>query len=150
MYSLNIRDLHSVAIKSSLCLLFCTFLFACSSTKQVNTKSFSENSYFHTYGFTNDKLDDVQLNAVNEEVFQKTPRTDHQLMMALLNRPVSPDQAMMLAFEQERVNYSHYSSYYGVSVKGDKGTDEINYRTSNAYSNLIAQDINAVIITAPN
>lgn len=150
MYFLNTRNLHWVTIKNSLSLLFCTFLFACGSTKQVNTEIFSENGYFDTRGFTNEKFYDIKFNDMNKDIFQKVPRTDHQLMMTLLNRPVSEDQAMMIAFEQERVNYSHHSSYYGVTVKGDKSTDEINDRAGNVYSDLIAKDINAVMISAPN
>lgn len=98
----------------------------------------------------NEQFYDAQFALINKENHKYTHHSDHQLMMALLNRPVTADQAMMIAFEQERINYSDYFSSYGVEIKGDKNTDKSNYRADNSYTNLILQDINAVSITAPN
>jgi hypothetical protein len=70
--------------------------------------------------------------------------------MSLLNRPITADQAMMLAFEQDRADYSNSFSSYTVEIKGGKNTDESNYRADNPYTQLISQDVNAVNISAPN
>ena len=70
-------------------------------------------------------------------------------MMSLLNRPVTADQAMMLAFAQQRTyNQNAYSSY-AVEIKGAKSADGSERRTEHAYAKLISLDINAVSISAP-
>jgi len=75
--------------------------------------------------------------------------SDHQLMMALLNRPITADQAMMLAFAQQRTDKknSTVSLVNYIAIKGEKM--KVQQRPTNLYSTLIAKDINAIKIMAP-
>jgi len=148
MYSLNLSYLNLPTIKNSICLLFCLSLFACSSTEQVNNNYFIDNGY--SQGFVRENFSHTQFTPINENTIKKTMNSDHQLMMSLLNRPMTTDQAMMLAFEQDRAHYNNPFSNYAVEIKGDKGSDKSNSRAENAYTKLILQDINAVNISAPN
>jgi hypothetical protein len=71
-------------------------------------------------------------------------------MMSLLNRPITADQVMMLAFAQERANDTNNFANYvnnAVMIKGDKTSDNSSGRTEYVYAQLISQDINAVSIT---
>lgn len=152
MCSLNLSYLNLSTIKKSISLLFCLSLFACSSTEQVNYAT-SNNNFFddgYSRGFVNDNFSHTQFTPINKNMIKKAMNSDHQLMMSLLNRPVTADQAMMLAFEQERANYSYPFSNYAVEIKGDKSSDKSNNRANNAYAKLISQDINAVNIIASN
>jgi len=145
MYCLNLTT-----VKKSVSLLFCLTLFACSSTEQVNTIQFSDNSYAH--GYVGTHFSNNQFSSINIASIKKPLNSDHQLMMSLLSRPITADQAMMLAFEQERASYADTFANYahnGVVIKGDKASDDSNNRTLHAYTVQIAQDINAVSIHAP-
>jgi len=148
MYSLNLSHLNLVTIKNSISILFCLSLFACSSTEQVNNNYFNDNGYAR--GFVSDNFSHSQFTPVNKNTIKKNMQSDHHLMMSLLNRPITADQAMMLAFEQERANYSNSFSNYAVEIKGDKSTDKLSSRAESRYTQLISQDINAVNISAPN
>ena len=155
MYALNIRGLHWSTVKNSSLVLSCIFLFACSSTQQVQTQRLSENEFFKEYR-------EVAIDANNEHLFHddisliNTPAnrshlySDHQLMMSLLNRPITSDQAMMIAIAKEREHYNYSLPDYGIAIKGDKSMDKNDYRPNNRYTNLIIQDINSVNISAPN
>ena len=136
-------------IKNSICLLLCLFLFACSSTDRFSGGYFNENGYAR--GFVTEHFSNGRFIPADSKKMKKPLGSDHQLMMALLNRPITTDQAMMLAFAQERASYSNsYSNYnYAVEIKGEKSSDQPNYRAKHAYSKLISQDINAVSISAP-
>lgn len=148
MYYLNLPHLNLKTIKHSVSLLLCILLCACSSTEELTNDYFSENNYEH--GYIKENFSHTQFSPVNKNTIKKVMSSDHQLMMSLLNRPVTADQAMMIAFEQERARYSHYFSNYAVEIKGDKNSDKVNNRAENAYTKLISQDINAVNISAPN
>ena len=79
--------------------------------------------------------------------------SDHQLMMSLLNRPVTPDQAMMLSL-QKRADDSqnvHIAQEKFVLIKGESSNNTASKysSTSYAYKNQIEEDINAVSIIAP-
>ena len=143
MYSLNLPHLNLLTIKNIISLFFCSFLFACSSTGQVNNNNFFENGYAR--GFLSNNFHN-QFTPANKNTIKKSLPADYQLMMSLLNRPMTGDQAMMIAFAQERASYN----IYGVEIKGKKSSDESNARTVNAYTQLISQDINAISISAPN
>jgi len=144
MYSLNLTT-----IKKSVSLLLCLTLFACSSTEHVSNK-LPKNSYGQTYVGTNSPHS--QFTPISKTSIKKTLNSDHQLMMSLLNRPMTADQAMMLAFAQERVSYANTFANYannGVMIKGDKASENPSNRTKHAYAQYISQDINAVLISAP-
>ena len=151
MYCLNIRSVNWIIIKNIGCLLCCVLLFACSNTQTFNTKNayvdISENDYMKKQFYN------TYASKINAPTNQYTQYTDHQLMMSLLNRPVTADHAMMIAFEQERMAYTasfSSSSSYGIEIKGNKNDENINYRANNLYSELILQDINAVNMSAPH
>ena len=148
MYSLNLSYLNMLTIKNGISLLFCLFLFSCSSTEQVNNEYFIDNGYYN--GFVNENFSHTQFIPTNKKTIKKTLYSDHHLLMSLLSRPVTADQAMMLAFEQERANYTSSSSSYTVEIKGDKSSEKSNYRAINPYAELISHDINSVNISAPN
>ena len=147
MFSLNLSNSTLSVIKSSISLLFCLSLFACSSTEQVNESYFVDNGY--SQGFVSENFSHSQFTPVNENTIKKSLPSDHHLMMSLLNRPITADQAMMLAFAQERASYSNAYANYAVQIKGDKSSDDPNNKTEHAYAKLISQDINAVSISAP-
>jgi hypothetical protein len=75
--------------------------------------------------------------------------SDHYLMMSLLNRAVSQDQQMMLAFAEQRSSYQTPYFVNAVEVKGPKNNDYTTVRTDNNYSRLIAQDFNSIEISGP-
>lgn len=145
MFSLNLTT-----VKKSVSLLLCLTLFACSSTEQVNNDQLADNSYAQRYDSTN--FPHSQFTPIGKGSIKKPLNSDHQLMMSLLNRPMTSDQAMMLTFAQERARYTNsYSAYAnnGVMIKGDKASDNSSNRTEHVYAQLISQDINAVLISAP-
>lgn len=148
MYSLNLPYLNLLTIKNSISLLFCLFLFACSSTEQVNNEHFINNGYYN--GFIKDNFSHTKFTLTDNKTIKKTLHSDHQLAMSLLNRPIPADQAMMLAFEQERVNYTNSFLSYTVEIKGDKSSEKSGHRANNPYKDLISQDWNSVNISAPN
>ncbi len=148
MYYLNFSQLKLATIKSSITLFCCLFLFACSTTEQVNENYFLDNGY--TQGFVTKNFSHNTFTQIDKNTIKKPLYSDHHLMMSLLNRPVTADQAMMVAFAQERERYNSSYSHYAVEIKGDKSTDNSNNRSKHPYADLISQDINAVIISAPH
>ena len=112
MYPLNLPYINLLTIKRSISLLCCLFLFACSSTEQVSNNYFMEHDYYR--GFVSENYSHTKFTTTNKNTIRKTLHSDHQLMMSLLNRPITADQAMMLAFEQERSNYSYPFANYAV------------------------------------
>ena len=82
------------------------------------------------------------------EIVKKPLISDHHLMMSLLNRPVTEDQKMMLAFAQQREKYSNAIFINSVSIKGPKDSDENPHRTQHVYAALIERDVNSVSIIA--
>lgn len=142
--------LNLTTIKKSVSLLLCLTLFACSSTEQVRNNELPESSYGQGYVDTN--FPHSQFTPISKMSIKKPSNSDHQLMMSLLNRPMTADQAMMLAFAQERASYANTFANYtnnGVIIKGDKDSENPSNRTKHAYAQYIAQDINSVLISAP-
>jgi len=76
--------------------------------------------------------------------------SDHYLMLSLLNRAMTQDQQMMLAFAKQR--QLHQSAYFvnAVAIKGPKQLNSATKRLQHSYSKLIAQDFNSVQISGPN
>lgn len=73
--------------------------------------------------------------------------SDHYLLMSLINRPVTADQQMMLAFAKQRE--TDYGDVFvnAVSIKGPKFID--NSTPTNMYSRLIANDRNSIQLQGP-
>lgn len=143
MYSLNLKT-----IKKSISLLLCLTLFACSSAEQVSHHNLSDNGFNQSYASAN--FSHSQFTPIKNGGIKKPLGSDHHLMMSLLNRPMTEDQAMMLAFAQERVLYSNSFTDYannGVVIKGEKVADEISNRMGHVYAQLISKDINSVLIS---
>jgi len=134
------------SIKTVLTSLLCLSLFACSSTEQVHHEQTSNNGYYQSE--INKKFSH-KFTPVNQTTIKKPLSSDHQLMMSLLNRPMTEDQAMMLAFAEQRQSYSPAYANFGVEIKGERKTSKQNQRSTHLYAHLIEQDINAVAITAP-
>lgn len=148
MYSQNFSISTVSFFKPSISFLLCLSLFACSTTEQVNVSNFSDNGYVE--GFVSDNFTHSQFTPINKNTIKKSLPSDHQLMMTLLNRTIPADQAMMLAFEQQRDNlYGNPYANYAVQIKGDKSSDYSSDATEHAYAKLISLDINAVLISAP-
>ena len=82
------------------------------------------------------------------EIVKKPLISDHHLMMSLLNRPVTEDQKMMLAFAQQRERYTNDIFVNTVSIKGPKDSDIDIRRTQHVYAALIERDVNSVSIIA--
>ncbi len=135
------------SVKTIICLLCCLSLFACSSTEQVSNKQFSDNGY--AQGFVSDNYKHTQFSTVNQQTVKKVLNSDHQLMMSLLNRPMTEDQAMMISFAKQRANYSNSYATTGIAIKGAKNNKDGSTRATHLYAHLIEADINAVTITAP-
>ena len=76
--------------------------------------------------------------------------SDHYLMLSLLNRTMTQDQQMMLAFAEQREQYQFPYFVNAVEVKGPKSEEYPIKRAKHNYSNLIAQDFNSVQISGPN
>ena len=136
-----------IPVKTIICLVFCSSLFACSSTERVTNQQFSDNGY--AQGYVSGNFSHTQFTSVNSNTIKKPLNSDHQLMLSLLNRPMTEDQAMMLTFAEERSHYAPAYARVGVAIKGAKATEKTNARTVHLYAHLIEQDINAVTITAP-
>ena len=145
MYSLNLAN-----AKKSVSLLLCLTLFACSSTEEISNNQLSDNGY--AQGYVGTKYPHNQFTPISKAGIKKPLNSDHQLMMSLLNRPMTADQSMMLAFAQERANYTNNFTNHAnnaVTIKGDKASDNSTNRTEHVYAQLISQDINAVSINGP-
>lgn len=83
---------------------------------------------------------------------KKPLMSDHHLMLSLLDRPITPDQQLMLAFQQQQEKQQQGLNPVFVRPIYLIG-DDIDVRQSNKYisyySNLIAQDINSKRINGP-
>lgn len=98
-------------------------------------------------------------NTTPKQVVEKRPLiSDHYLMLSLLNREMTQDHQMMLAFTEQRENYQSIYFVNAVEIRGPKSEeynagfndDYSTIRPTNSYSKLIAQDFNSVQISGPN
>ena len=98
-----------------------------------------------------------QFQAITADHIKKSLPSDYHLMMSLLNRPITADQQMMLAFAQQReqqnkilASYRQHASSQPfieqVTIRGSKHDDPNNSRVLNKFSHLIAQDPHAIKI----
>ncbi|WP_206484084.1 hypothetical protein [Thalassotalea sp. G2M2-11] len=88
----------------------------------------------------------------SEKITKKPLVSDHHLMMSLLNRPMTGDQKLMLAFTQQQQDYQQDLApvfVNAVYIRGDKNTDEQITSHQGIYSALIAKDINAIRVSGP-
>ena len=96
-------------------------------------------------------------NSTPQVVMEKKPLvSDHYLMLSLLNREMTQDQQMMLAFAEQRESYQSVYFVNAVAIRGPKN-EEYSYdnkteytRPTHSYSKLIEQDFNSVQISGPN
>lgn len=97
-------------------------------------------------------------NSTPKVVIVKKPLiSDHYLMLSLLNREITQDQQMMLAFAAHRASYQSPYFVNAVDIRGPKNNEfnngfngEYKTRPTHSYSKLIAQDFNSVQISGPN
>lgn len=80
--------------------------------------------------------------------------SDHHLMMSLLNRPITQDQQLMLAFADQQAQYRTGSLFVNtVAILGEKptkpSTEQSYNRVNNSYTALIASDVNAIRLSGP-
>jgi hypothetical protein len=88
--------------------------------------------------------------STSKVAIEKKPlMSDHYLMLSLLNRPVTQDQQMMLAFAEQRNDFQNLYFVDAIEIKGQKSEEGSVSRASHSYSNLIAQDFNSVRISGP-
>ncbi len=75
--------------------------------------------------------------------------SDHELMMSLLDRPITTDQRIMLAFANYQTEMQHTldttTFVRPISITGSTSSNGI----PNYYQTLIANDINAAAIRGP-
>lgn len=113
-----------------ICLIIAVFLSACSSTANK----------------------DYQL--IEREYAKKPLVSDHQLKIALLNRPIPQDQLMMMAFTQARTlegeNGNMVAHVGFVEIKGLRSADKTDVPTSRRVTSYTAQDSNAISILGPS
>tara|TARA_R110000744_G_scaffold96621_1_gene186701 strand:+ start:6017 stop:6370 length:354 start_codon:yes stop_codon:yes gene_type:complete len=91
-------------------------------------------------------------------VAKKPLISDHYLMLSLLNRGMTQDQQMMLAFAAHRASYQSPYFVNAVEIRGPKNnayndslkSEYTTKRPTHSYSKLIAQDFNSVQISGPN
>lgn len=77
--------------------------------------------------------------------------SDQYLMLSLLNRAMTEDQRMMLAFADQRARFQSIYFVNAVDIKGPKDDEySATNRVKHSYSNLIVQDFNSVQISGPN
>jgi len=119
-------------------LFITTFLISCSSSSHLSQ---AREMNYHQSTF-----EKTIFTPVNENTIKKSFSSDHQLMMSLLNRPMTADQTMMLAFTQQTKTQGS-SIVNFVSIRGDKKQESQRYEQVNRYSALIAKDINSVSIS---
>ncbi len=129
----------------SLCSIVCCLaLSACSSTQDSYSDSNSRlNNGYYANQFTKTAFEEQSANTE-----KKPPASDHELMITLLNRPMTADQAMMERFERERAQYAHSFSIQRVAIKGERSSDKTQERAQHAYAHLINKDNNSIEITA--
>lgn len=87
-----------------------------------------------------------------QEIEKKPLISDHYLMMSLLNRPVTEDQKLMLAFARVQDEYQQQLSpvfVNAVMIKGEKSEQTPSKRNTYLYSDLIAKDVNAIRMSGP-
>lgn len=134
-------------LKSVVIILISTLVCACGSTSKhsLNTDVNTElkNGYYQSQFSHN------SFSLSNHKTIKKSNTSDHHLMLSLLNRPMTEDRKMMLAFAKQRARYLPVQLAQGIQIKGDvkqdsNGTNELPYTV------LIAQDSNAINIIAPN
>ncbi|TPH13846.1 hypothetical protein [Litorilituus lipolyticus] len=135
-------------LKSTVIILVSTMVCACSSTS--NSYSSNEQNNELNNGYFQSDFYHCNFTTSDQKSLKKTNNSDHQLMLSLLNRPMTEDKKMMLTFAQERASYLPSQLANGIQIKGQVEQDESNDRFSYPYSDLIAQDINATHIIAPN
>ena len=88
--------------------------------------------------------------STSKVAIEKKPlMSDHYLMLSLLNRPVTQDQQMMLAFAEQRNDFQNIYFVDAIEIKGQNSEEGSVSRVSHSYSNLIAQDFNSVRISGP-
>ncbi len=128
-------------LKIAIALFFCSAIAACSHTEQLNLNSANNHYYAKNFNHT-------QFSANHKGSNKKAASSDQQLMQALLNRPMPEDQRMMLAFAKNQENYYPDSTIVGVKIMGEKNINEPQAQNVSIYADLIADDINAVSISA--
>jgi hypothetical protein len=87
-----------------------------------------------------------------QEIEKRPLISDHYLMMSLLNRPVTEDQKLMLAFARVQDEYQQQLSPIFVNtvmIQGEKSEQSSNKRSNSVYKNLIAKDVNAIRMSGP-
>jgi len=87
-----------------------------------------------------------------DKIEKKPLISDHYLMMSLLNRPMTQDHKMMLAFAKRQEQYQQTVTpifVNAVMITGDRSSTTSTKKTGNAYTSLIANDINAIRISGP-
>ena len=88
--------------------------------------------------------------STSKTIVEKKPLvSDHYLMLSLLNRPMTQDQQMILAFTEQRENNQSLYFVNAIAIKGAKNEEQTT-RAQHNYSSLIAQDFNSVQIFGPN
>ncbi|GAW96339.1 MULTISPECIES: hypothetical protein [Colwellia] len=124
------------------CYLFLYLLVTgCSNSAQVNSSPMM-NHYFANNFSRSD------FTSHHKGSIKKAASSDHQLMFALLNRPMPEDQRMMLAFAKQQASYLPDSTFVGTHIKGKKNASDDQARVISHYAQLIEPDINAVVISA--
>lgn len=89
---------------------------------------------------------------VNYQETKKPLTSDHFLMMSLLDRPVTQDQLLMLAYanqKEQQMKSFNPAFVRPILLIGNENRSEIASNQLSYYSQLIAKDVNAKRISGP-
>ena len=124
------------------CYLFLYFtISACSNTAHVNVEP--DNNHYYANDFNH-----TEFTVYNKGSVKKRASTDQELMLSLINRAMTEDQRMMLAFAKSQERYLPENTIVGIQIKGDKHEETTKQRVISNYAQMIDRDINAVHISA--
>ena len=98
------------------------------------------------------QVEPVQVEKNEFKPLNKKPLTsDYHLLASLLNRPVTPDQQLMLNFAASRDKFKQDNPWFVsyVSIRGSKQDDPMTYTPPTETQQLIAQDSHAISLIGP-
>jgi hypothetical protein len=72
--------------------------------------------------------------------------SDQQLLLSLLNRPMTEDMQMMQAFATQQLGDTPFNRVNYVSIRGAKGTDQTARQQTSALWQLVYTDSHSVAI----
>jgi hypothetical protein len=111
----------------------------------VSLTLFSCSNTADKYQMSN--FEQMEVKPLNGNTIKKSFHSDHHLMMSLLNRPITADQALMLAFVKPALSLNKATAFVNfISIKGDGSLEIKSNNRKSQYLGLIVKDNNSVSI----